>query len=132
MDETRKKIAVIDDDPFIIELLELNLSAEGYEVITATDGEAAMDIIENEKPDLIILDVMMPRMDGWEVCRMVKENPDLSEIRVLMLTARDTMKDRMIGQEILKADEYMTKPFDIHKLSDRVRKILHEKGREEN
>lgn len=123
MNSNRLDVLIVDDDPLITELISVNLEAEGYGVRTASDGEKALEAIEQHKPDLVILDIMMPHVDGWEVCRMIKENPDLNSVRVLMLTARDTMKDRMIGQDILKAEEYMTKPFDMNELLDRVRSM---------
>jgi two-component system, OmpR family, alkaline phosphatase synthesis response regulator PhoP len=123
MQETNT-ILVIDDDPNIRELLKVNLMAAGYHVTTAADGREGMDMLRTSRPRLVILDVMMPEIDGWELCKFIKDSHELAPTRVLMLTAKDRDKDRMIGKEILGADEYMTKPFDIDELLDNVRRVI--------
>jgi DNA-binding response OmpR family regulator len=115
-----KKILIVDDDANIRTLLSINLTANGYAIETAVDGKDAMEKISKDPPWLIILDVMMPEVDGWEVCKYVKDDPDLEEIGIIMLTARDTQRDKLIGQKVLKADEYVTKPFDIDMLLSKI------------
>ncbi len=107
---------IIDDDPVIRELLYFNLSVRGYEVISCASGPIALEIFPQEKPDLILLDVMMPEMDGWEVLKIFRDHYDSSEVKILMLTAKSTERDKLIGKSILKADEYVTKPFDLESL----------------
>jgi DNA-binding response OmpR family regulator len=111
-----KRVLIIDDDANIRTLLSVNLAAGGYAIETAADGKEAIERISTHPPWLIILDVMMPDVDGWEVCKYVRDDPDLEKIKIIMLTARDTQRDRLIGQKVLKADEYLTKPFDIDDL----------------
>jgi DNA-binding response OmpR family regulator len=115
-----KKILIVDDDANIRTLLSVNLTASGYAIETAVDGKDAMEKIIRDPPWLIVLDVMMPEVDGWEVCKYVKDDPDLEKVKILMLTARDTQRDRLIGQKVLKADEYLTKPFDIDVLISKI------------
>jgi DNA-binding response OmpR family regulator len=115
-----KKILIVDDDANIRTLLSVNLTAGGYAIETAVDGKDAMEKIIRDPPWLIVLDVMMPEVDGWEVCKFVKDDPDLEKVKILMLTARDTQRDKLIGQKVLKADEYLTKPFDIDVLIAKI------------
>lgn len=110
------KIMIIDDDPVIRELLYFNLSIRGYEVISCASGQKALEMFPQEKPDLILLDVMMPEMDGWEVLKILRDHYDSSDVKILMLTAKSTERDKLIGKSILKADEYVTKPFDLESL----------------
>jgi DNA-binding response OmpR family regulator len=116
-------ILIVDDDPNVRELLRVNLTAQGYDAITAENGAEALAAIERRLPRLIILDVMMPEMDGWEVCKQVRDKYRDS-IRIIMLTAKDTARDKIIGKDILKADEYLTKPFDIDELLATVRRLV--------
>ncbi|KJS17550.1 MAG: transcriptional regulator [Peptococcaceae bacterium BRH_c4b] len=113
-------ILVIDDDPKITALLKRALSFEGYAVETAASGAAGLDIVHNSKPDLVVLDIMMPGIDGWEVCRRIRETDD---IPVLLLTARDEVADRVKGLD-LGADDYLVKPFALEELLARVRALL--------
>ena len=123
---TNATVLVVDDDPNIRELLQVNLTAAGYAVAAATNGHEAVSAAEIRRPDLIILDIMMPGMDGWEVCKFIRDDPRFGNTRILMLTAKGTEKDRMIGRAIFKADEYMVKPFDIDMLLKVIEKLLHE------
>jgi DNA-binding response OmpR family regulator len=116
-------ILVVDDDPNVRELLRVNLAAQGYDIDTAVNGAEALLAIERRVPRLIILDVMMPEMDGWEVCKQVRDKYRDS-VRIIMLTAKDTARDKIIGKDILKADDYLTKPFDIDELLATVRRLL--------
>jgi two-component system alkaline phosphatase synthesis response regulator PhoP/two-component system response regulator ResD len=113
-------ILLVDDEPNIIELAAMYLEQEGYQVISAGDGEAALDRITRERPALVVLDLMLPKIDGWQVCRKVRANSDLP---IIMLTARDDDVDKIVGLEI-GADDYMTKPFNPRELVARVRAIL--------
>ncbi|MEM7538464.1 MAG: response regulator transcription factor [Chloroflexota bacterium] len=114
------KILLVDDEPNIVELNEMYLAAEGYEIATATDGIEALTAFRIEKPDLIVLDVMMPDLDGWEVCRRIREE---SDVPIIMLTARGEDIDRIVGLE-MGADDYMSKPFNPRELLARIRSVL--------
>ncbi|MGH2768877.1 MAG: response regulator [Actinomycetota bacterium] len=118
-----KKILVADDDPVIIELLQVNLEMEGYEVVTAQDGEQAVVVAEQERPDLVILDIMMPGMDGWSAQRALLETPGLGRIPVIFLSARAQQADLRRGYEAGVA-EYVTKPFDPAALLQIIEQIL--------
>ncbi len=118
------RVLVVDDDKSIRELLVVNLGKRGFLVEALGDSRKALDAIAEGNPDLVILDVMMPDVDGWEICKVIRDNPRFDRIKILMLTARDSPRDRMIGKEILKADEYMTKPFDLDALMEAIRRLL--------
>lgn len=113
-------ILVVDDDPHVLELLELYLSKDGYRVLTASDGEEGLQKAVAEAPDLVVLDVMMPAMSGWEVVRRLRVQ---SKVPVLMLTARGADTDRILGLD-LGADDYVTKPFNPSEVVARIRAIL--------
>jgi len=115
------KILVVDDEPSIVTLLEFNLKKSGYDVITATDGKMALEKAETEHPDLIVLDLMLPELDGMEVCRALRMRRMM--VPILMLTARDEEFDKILGLE-LGADDYMTKPFSPREVVARVKAIL--------
>ncbi|MCY9373718.1 MULTISPECIES: two-component system response regulator PhoP [Bacillus] len=116
-----KKILVVDDEESIVTLLQYNLERSGYNVITASDGEEALKKAETEKPDLIVLDVMLPKLDGIEVCKQLRQQKLMFPI--LMLTAKDEEFDKVLGLE-LGADDYMTKPFSPREVNARVKAIL--------
>jgi CheY-like chemotaxis protein len=119
-----KRVLVVDDDRVIQQLLQVNLELEGYDVVaTASDGREALDKIGKLKPDLVILDVMMPKMDGLAVCRHLKSNPDLAKIPVILLSARAQDMDIRDGLD-LGANAYLTKPFDPVELLDVVGRLL--------
>ncbi len=117
------KILVVDDEVNIIQILEFSIGSEGYEVVTASNGEEAIDKARREQPDLIILDVMMPRIDGYEACRILKSNPITKNIPVVLLTAKGRDIDKRLGFEVGAAD-YIVKPFSPNKLVDRVHQLL--------
>jgi two-component system response regulator VicR len=121
------KIMVIDDEPDLVEVVKLILESDGYMVITAGGGEEALDEIEKEKPDLVLLDIIMPRMDGWEVFSRIKSNPKTHEIPVIMLTAKDQRIDKLIGLHVVCVDDYITKPFGRAELLERIKRVLQEK-----
>ncbi|EST54734.1 PhoP family transcriptional regulator [Brevibacillus panacihumi W25] len=115
------KILVVDDEVSIVKLLQFNLEKSGYEVVTAFDGMQALDMVKSEQPDFIILDLMLPKMDGMDVCKTLRQEKILTPI--LMLTAKDDELDKIIGLE-LGADDYLTKPFSPREVIARVKAIL--------
>ncbi len=120
-----RKILVVDDDKDIVEILSLYLQREGFETIPAYDGLEALRLFHKEKPTLVILDIMLPKMDGWEVCKFLRERYD---VPILMLTARAEEADRVLGLE-LGADDYVVKPFSPREVVARVKAILRRKER---
>ena len=113
-------ILAVEDEPRVLKLLETNLKSSGYAVLTATDGEQALQTVEREMPDLVLLDIMLPKMDGYAVCRRIRE---FSAVPVIMLTARSAPVDLLHGFEV-GADDYLTKPFSIAELLMRVQAVL--------
>lgn len=120
------RVLVVDDEPDVVSLLTLMLKSQGYEVLAATDGQAGLEKARTEKPDLILLDIMLPRLDGYKVARMLKYDEKFSHIPIIMLTAKVQEKDREMGLE-MGADEYFTKPFDTSVLLAKVKQILEAK-----
>lgn len=114
------KILVVDDDENICELLRLYLEKEGFETVVANDGEQAVEYNEKYSPDLILLDIMLPRLDGWQVCREIRKN---HETPIIMITAKGEVFDKILGLE-LGADDYVTKPFDTKEIVARVKAVL--------
>jgi len=113
-------ILVVDDEPHVVRLVKANLEPSGYRILTAADGEQALRAVQGESPDLVILDIMLPKMDGYEVCRHIRE---FSPVPVIMLTARTAEVDLVHGFEV-GADDYLTKPFGVNELLMRVRAVL--------
>jgi len=120
------KVLVADDDEHVLDILDMYLKKEGYKVVFARTGKEAVAIIDSERPDLVLLDVMMPEMDGFEVCRKVRRD---SRIPIIMLTARDADIDKILGLE-LGADDYVTKPFNPREVVARVKAVLRRSGDE--
>jgi two-component system OmpR family response regulator len=114
------KVLIIEDDANLLETLKYNLRKEGYDVTTASDGEQAIEVARGKKPDLLILDIMLPKMSGFEVCRILRKE---MTVPILMLTAKADEMDKIVGLEI-GADDYMTKPFSMRELLARVRAML--------
>lgn len=114
------KILIVDDDENICELLRLYLEKEGYETVVANDGEQAVSFAQKYSPDLILLDIMLPRLDGWQVCREIRK---FSETPIIMITAKGEVFDKILGLE-LGADDYITKPFDTKEVVARVKAVL--------
>jgi DNA-binding response OmpR family regulator len=114
------KILIVDDEPPIIDVLRYNLIQSGYSVLVAWDGEQALVLARGENPDLVILDLMLPKIDGIEVCKMLRQE---SNIPIIMLTAKDEEIDRVLGLE-LGADDYVVKPFSVRELMARVKSVL--------
>jgi two-component system alkaline phosphatase synthesis response regulator PhoP len=120
-----KKILIVDDEQNIVISLEFLMKREGYEVSIANDGEEAMARIRSEQPDLVLLDVMMPKKSGFEVCQEIKSDPVLKAVRILMLTAKG--RDTEVAKGLaMGADAYMTKPFSTKELVEKVRVMLSE------
>lgn len=119
----KQRILVVDDEPEILELVEFNLKQAGFTVTTADDGAEALKKIRAQIPDLIILDVMLPEMDGLEVCKSLRNDPATAQLPIIMLTAKAAEVDRVLGLE-LGADDYLTKPFSPRELMLRVKKML--------
>ncbi|MBT8406070.1 MAG: response regulator [Deltaproteobacteria bacterium] len=120
-----KRILIVDDEPDLIEMVQINLEIEGYECIVAYDGFRALDRARKEQPDLIILDVMLPGLNGYKVCRLLKFDENYKRIPIIMLTAEAQQADRLMG-EATGANYYMTKPFDADKLLAKVKELLGE------
>lgn len=127
-EEENKKVLVVDDEPDVLALLTLMLKSQGYNVITAIDGQEALEKARKEAPDLILLDVMLPKMDGYKVARMLKFDENFSHIPIILLTAKIQEKDRQTGLE-MGANDYMTKPFDTALLLSKVKETLSKKGK---
>ena len=121
-----KRILIVDDEPFILALLKETLEElqdEGVELLAASDGRQAWDLVQEQRPGLVLLDVMMPELSGYEVCRRIKGDPDLSSTCVIMLTAKGQQVDREQGLKV-GCDEYVTKPFDPDYVVERARLVL--------
>ncbi len=123
----KKKILLVDDEADLVKAIELRLTKEGFDVITSLDGEDALKKARTQKPDLLILDLMLPKIDGYKVCRLLKFDQKYKNVPVIMLTARVEERDRNLGME-MGADEYITKPFEW---DDLLAKILNFLPREE-
>ena len=117
------KVLVVDDEVNITQILEFSIGSEGYEVLSASNGEEAVEKARREQPDLIILDIMMPRIDGYETCRILKANPLTKNIPVVLLTAKGRDIDKRLGYEV-GATDYIIKPFSPGKLIERIHELL--------
>ncbi|MCX5712146.1 MAG: response regulator [Candidatus Omnitrophica bacterium] len=118
-----KRILVVDDEAELVELVKMRLEANGYSVLTAYDGKEALDIAKKEMPDLIILDLMLPKIDGYKVCRMLKFDEKYKKIPIIMFTARALESDKKVGLEV-GADDYMVKPFEPELLLSKIKEFL--------
>ena len=119
------KILVVDDDRNICELLRLYIEKEGFDVVIANDGRQALDLFDSEKPDLIMLDIMLPELDGWQVCREIRKK---SQCPIIMLTAKGEVFDKVLGLE-LGADDYVVKPFEAKEVVARIKAVLRRFGK---
>jgi len=119
-----KRILVVDDEEDLVRMIQFQLQSEGYKVITAHDGLEALEKVAEKKPDLIVLDIMMPKVDGWVVCHSVKGHVTTKNIRVIILTAKTQFMAKVKGLYILQADVYMSKPFEFEDLSFNISKLL--------
>jgi two-component system alkaline phosphatase synthesis response regulator PhoP len=118
------RILVVDDDPGIVKVVRAYLEQAGFDVLVAYDGKKALHVARHDKPDLVVLDLMLPEMDGWDVCRALRKE---SDVPIIMLTARVEETDKLVGLE-LGADDYVTKPFSPRELAARVRSVLRRSG----
>ncbi|HEY8749558.1 MAG TPA: response regulator transcription factor [Tepidisphaeraceae bacterium] len=116
-------ILVIDDEKDLIELVRYNLEKDGFDVIAATDGQAGLEVVKKHRPDLVVLDLMMPGLDGLQICQQLRADPRSGRIPLIMLTAKATEADRVVGLE-LGADDYITKPFSPREVLARVKAVL--------
>ncbi len=122
-----EKILIVEDDKNIFKLLKYNLEKSGFKCVVSITGEDALEVLDKEAVGLIILDIMLPKMDGFEVCRLIKQEKTLSQIPIIMLTAKGEEIDRVVGLE-LGADDYVVKPFSIRELLLRIKSVLKRKN----
>ena len=120
-----QKILIVDDEPNIVVPLQFLMERNGYETVVAQSGEEALEAISKEKPDLVLLDIMLPGIDGFEVCEIVKLNPEWKHIKIIFLTAKGRNVDMAKGM-VLGADEYIAKPFSNKQIVESVQKLLEE------
>ena len=118
-----KEILIVDDEENIVELVKYNLEEEGYSVLAAYDGKEALNKAREEKPDLMVLDLMLPEVDGFDVCRRLRSDEDLKELPIIILSAKEEEMDKVLGLE-LGADDYLTKPFSPRELKARIKAVL--------
>lgn len=118
-----KKILVVDDEPQVVDTIKARLEANNYEVVTGYDGMEALNMARNKNPDLVILDLMLPKLDGYQVCRMLKFDKKLSKIPIIMLTGLGKKEDREWGERV-KVDAYITKPFNVEELLKKIEFLL--------
>ncbi len=123
-----KRVVCIEDEPEMIDLVKLILSRKGYEVTGAMGGREGLEVIAREKPDLVLLDLMMPDMDGWEVYQKMKAGEATRGIPVIVVTAKAQSIDKVLGLHIAKVDDYITKPFGPQELLESVEKVMGRKG----
>jgi DNA-binding response OmpR family regulator len=128
MAEEKKRVVCIEDEPEMIDLIKLILGRKGFVVSGANGGREGLAAIEREKPDLVLLDLMMPDIDGWEVYQQMKAHDDLKAIPVIVVTAKAQSIDKVLGLHIAKVDDYITKPFGPQELLDSVERVLERKA----
>jgi DNA-binding response OmpR family regulator len=120
MSDDKSKVLVVEDEPTLVDTLSYSLRRQGYDVLTAMEGRVALELARNEVPDLVILDIMLPGLDGFEICRILRQE---TSVPILMLTARTEEVDKVVGLEV-GADDYLTKPFSMRELMARVKALL--------
>ena len=118
------RILIVDDEPDIRHLIGITLESSGYQTVEAGKGAEALQALERESVDLAILDIMMPDMDGWEVCRQIRSRQHTKNLPIIILTVRNQPLDRVIGIEVVHADDYLTKPFERQELLNMVQRLL--------
>ena len=123
-----KKILIVDDETKVLRVVELRLKANGYEVITAQDGEEGLQKARTQAPDLIILDIMLPKVDGYKVCGLLKNDARFCRIPVILFTAKVLDQDRKTGEEV-KADAYLTKPYEPEILLGKIKELMEKQAR---
>jgi len=122
--EDKKVVVCVEDEPEMIELVKLILGRRGFELVGAVGGREGLDTVRELKPDLVLLDLMMPDMDGWEVYQQMKTDSELKDIPVIVVTAKAQSIDKVLGLHIAKVDDYVTKPFGPQELLQSVNKVL--------
>lgn len=122
--EKRTKIIYVEDDQDTINLVSLILTRHGYDFVGVSDSKKGLELIEKESPDVILLDLMLPELDGWEIFRKLKKNPNTRHIPVVIITAKAQPIDKVLGLQIAKVDDYICKPFTPEEILDSVNKIL--------
>ena len=128
MSEIKKKVVCVEDEPEIIDLIRLILGRKGFDLTGATGGLEGLEAIRRVRPDLVLLDLMMPDMDGWEVYQQMKADPELKNIPVIVVTAKAQSIDKILGLHIAKVDDYVTKPFGPQELLQSVERVLSAKA----
>ena len=128
MSEIKKKVVCVEDEPEISDLIRLILGRKGFDLTGATGGLEGLEAIRRVKPDLVLLDLMMPDMDGWEVYQQMKADPELKNIPVIVVTAKAQSIDKILGLHIAKVDDYVTKPFGPQELLQSVERVLSAKA----
>jgi DNA-binding response OmpR family regulator len=128
MSEIKKKVVCVEDEPEIIDLIRLILGRKGFDLTGATGGLEGLEAVRRVKPDLVLLDLMMPDMDGWEVYQQMKADPELKNIPVIVVTAKAQSIDKILGLHIAKVDDYVTKPFGPQELLQSVERVLSAKA----
>lgn len=129
-DQKTIRVVCVEDEPEMIDLIQLILGRKGYEVIGANGGKRGIATIQSEKPDIVLLDLMMPEMDGWEVYQKMKADEALREIPVIVVTAKAQSIDKVLGLQIAKVDDYISKPFSPQELLDSIQQVLARKNEE--
>ena len=124
MADEKTKVVCIEDEPEMIDLVKLILGRRGYDVVGAMGGREGLEAIERESPELVLLDLMMPDMDGWEVYQQMKSHENMKSIPVIVVTAKAQSIDKVLGLHIAKVDDYITKPFGPQELLDSVEKVI--------
>ncbi|MBI4707096.1 MAG: response regulator [Candidatus Omnitrophica bacterium] len=121
----KKKILLVDDEPAFVDMLKLRLESNNYDVVVAYDGQEGLKKIELENPDLVILDVLMPKLNGYDCCNIIKNNPEFKDIPVIFLTVKAGDEDNALVRKV-GADNFIVKPFDPHKLLSRIKDLIKE------
>ena len=124
MDKPIKRVIYFEDDKDMVELVRIILGREGYQIEGIAEGQAGIEAVQQSSPDIVLLDLMLPDMDGWEIFRQLKHDESTAEIPVIVITAKAQSIDKVLGLEIAKVDDYISKPFRPQELVDRVEKVL--------
>jgi two-component system response regulator VicR len=124
MEQTRKKVIYFEDDSDMVELVRIILGREGYQVEGIAEGQVGITAVQQNLPDVVLLDLMLPDMDGWEIYRQLKHDESTADIPVIVITAKAQSIDKVLGLEIAKVDDYISKPFRPNELIDRIEKVL--------
>ena len=124
----KRRILCIEDEPEMIDLIRLILERKGFEVLGAVGGQEGLEVVRSEKPDLVLLDLMMPDVDGWEVYRQMKADKEVQDIPVIVVTAKAQSIDKVLGLHIAKVDDYVTKPFGPGDLLESVNRVLEKRN----